>query len=100
MDIVIALRIAVLVIGVAMAGYGSYVLATGRLPERSRGSFRSVRDAGMNALLTGLGLVFLALGQFALDAESLPLVFTFAATILAVVFMGVGFFRYRPRRFR
>ena len=74
------------------------VLAIGRLSDRSRVSFRSVRDAGMYPLCSGVGLVFLALGQFASDAESLSFALTLGAIVLAMVYMRSAFLRYRPRR--
>lgn len=77
-----------------MAVYGCYVLATGRVPQRSRAAFRSTRDAGMYSLFGGVGVLLLTLGQIASDAEP---ILTLSATALALVFMGVAFIRYRPR---
>lgn len=98
MGILLWLRIAVLLAGGGLAAYGCVVLATGRLSERSRAAFRSTRDAGMYPLCSGIGLILLALGQLANNAESLPFVVSLGATTLAVAFMGLAFIRYRPRR--
>lgn len=91
-------RIAVLLAGGGLVAYGSYVLATGRVPDRSRASFRSAHDAGMYPLCSGIGLMCLVAGQFASDAKSFSVALTFGALILAMVFMGLAFVRYRPRR--
>ncbi|MCA2219054.1 hypothetical protein [Jidongwangia harbinensis] len=98
MGITVWLRVAVLLAGSSLAAYGCYVLATGRLSDRSRASFRSTSDAGMYPLCSGVGLMLLAGGQFASQIESRSIVLTLGATALALVFMGLAFFRYRPRR--
>lgn len=98
MGILFWLRMAVLLAGCGLAAYGCYVLATGRLSARARAAFRSTRDAGMYPLCSGIGLAFLALGQFANNAGSLPFAVSLGATILAMVFMGLALLRYRPRQ--
>lgn len=98
MGILFWLRMAVLLVGGGLAAYGCYVLVTGRLSHRSRATFRSTRDAGMYSLCSGMSLVLLALGQFASQAESFSFVLTLSATVLALLFMGLAFVRYRPRQ--
>ena len=92
------LRIAVLLAGGGLAAYGGYVLVSGRLSHRSRAAYRSTRDAGMHPLCSGVGLVLLALGQFASHAESFSFVLTLSALVLALAFFGLAFVRYRPRQ--
>ena len=96
MGLLAAVRTVVLLIGAGFVAYGGYVLATGRVPARSRAVYRSTRDAGLHALCGGLSLVFLALGQLASHADALVL--SLGATALALVFIGLAVFRYRPRR--
>lgn len=97
MDLLTWLRVAVLVIGAGTAVYGVVVLVTGRVSDRNRAAFRSIRDAGRYSLFSGLALVFLALGQFAGDSPSFSLPLTIAALLIAVT-LGVLAFRHRPRR--
>ncbi|WP_250031226.1 hypothetical protein [Paractinoplanes maris] len=92
------LRLAVLLAGAGVAVHGCYVLATGRLSGRSRAAFRSTRDAGMYSLCSGLGLIFLALGQSVPDDWDLSIVLILIALALTLTFMGLAFLRYRPRK--
>lgn len=89
-------RTIVLVIGGVAVAHGGYMLVTGRVSNRARAAFRSTRDAGMYSLCLGLGLVFLALGGYAGQADSSVL--SISATVLALVCMGLAFVRYRPRK--
>ena len=99
MDFLFWLRIAVLLAGSSLAAYGFYVLITGRLSDRSRASFRSIRDAGMYPICSGMSLVLLALGQFVSHADTtLSFVLSLSATVLALIFMGFAVVRYRPRK--
>ncbi|WP_249997989.1 hypothetical protein [Actinoplanes sp. M2I2] len=98
MDFMFWLRMVILAIGAVLVVHGLSMVITGRLSERSRAAFRSARDAGLYSLFSGLGLVFLALGQLAADTDRYPIALTFGAVVLALTFMGVAVVRYRPRK--
>src|SRR5690242_9574240 len=92
------LSTAVLLLGAGLVAYGCFVLATGRLSDKARAAFRSVRDAGMYPLCAGTGVIFLALAQLVPDDWDHSFAFVVAALVLALTFMGLAFFRYLPRR--
>jgi hypothetical protein len=80
------------VIGLALALYGVRILVTGSAPGATARAFRSTRDAGAYHLLFGVALVLVVFGT-GLRGGAV----TLAATVLAVVLVGVAVVRFRPR---
>src|SRR4051812_20356524 len=80
------------VAGSALAGYGIWMLVTGRAPGPTARSFRCVRDAGFYHLLFGVALVLVVIGT-GLDRGLVTLFITLPAIVLA----GVAVVRFRPR---
>ena len=74
--------------GAAVALYGAWILITGRATERALRAFRSAHRAGLYALLTGTGLVLLALGTL---FDQIILL------CLALLLCGVAFVKFLPR---
>jgi hypothetical protein len=80
------------VAGLALAGYGVWILVTGRAPGPTARSFRCVRDAGFYHLLFGVALALVVIGA-GLDRGIVTLFMTLPAIVLA----GVAVVRFRPR---
>ena len=79
-------------IGLALAAFGARMLLTGRAPEMTARTFRSVRDAGLYHALFGTALVLVVIGTN-LGGGPVALV----TSLLAVVMVGIAVVRFRPR---
>ena len=78
--------------GLMLAGYGVWMLVTGRAPGPTARAFRCVRDAGFYHLLFGVALGLVVVGA-GLDRGMVTLFITVPAIVLA----GVAIVRFRPR---
>jgi len=79
-------------IGLALTVFGVRMLVTGRAPEVTARTFRSVRDAGCYHTLFGMALVLVVIGSN-LAGGAVALVMT----LLAVAMVGLAVVRFRPR---
>jgi hypothetical protein len=79
-------------IGVALTAFGGRMLLTGRAPEMTARTFRSVREAGFYHALFGMALVLVVVGTN-LGGGPVALV----TTVLAVTMVGIAVIRFRPR---
>jgi hypothetical protein len=82
-------------IGLVLALFGVRMLVSGRAPAGLVRNFPGVRAAALYHLLFGVALLLLVLGQTLFTGAA-----GVAASVLAVVLVGVALVRYRPRRGR
>ncbi|GAA2620105.1 hypothetical protein [Paractinoplanes durhamensis] len=83
------------VAGLALVVFGVGMLITGRAPDATVRSFRTVREAGLYHLLFGAGLALVVLGTAVRVA-----VVTVLTSVAAVALVGVAVVRFRPRGHR